>query len=209
MTTSLQALRSIRSTLLVKIEIAEYRTSKNAFPTQETILFNDSIYDLTTTDGVYLGMGGLVDISSTKNGIRNPGGSVTISLSGIPVEDSRGVLYSSTKGSLVTISRAFYHPGTNDLISDLDLPIATGGIIGRFGGYISTYSIEDAIDHANQSSTVTIVFECNPLQNLYKSLVKGLRTNPVDLLYRTNNVDVSFNAVPSLSGKEYYFGKPQ
>lgn len=209
MTVSLQDLTSIRSTLLVKLEISEYRTNKTDFPTELTILFNDSIYDLNTTDGVYQGLGGLVDIGSTKNGIRNQGGAVSIAISGIPQTDVKAVLNSRIKGSRVTIARGFYHPGSNQLISDLDLPMATGGIVGRFGGYISTYTIQDDVSHENQSSTVTVVFECNPLTNLYKNLVKGLRTNPVDLRYRTNDVDVSFDRVPNLSDKEFYFGKPK
>lgn len=209
MTTSLQSLTSIRSTLLVKLEISAYREEPDDFPTEQTVLFNDSIYDLTTTDGVYTGLGGLLDIGSTKNGIRNQGGGVSIAISGIPQTDVKAVINSNIKGSKVTIARAFYQPGSNLLISDLDLPMASGGIVGRFGGYISTYTIQDDVSHENQSSTVTIVFDCNPLTNLYKNLVKGLRTNPVDLRYLTGDLDVSFDRVPNLRDKEFYFGKPQ
>jgi hypothetical protein len=194
---------------LVKLQISEYRTSRDAFPTALTILFNDSIYDLNTTDGVYQGLGSLVDIGSTKNAIRNQGSTVSIAISGIPAMDSRAVLYSNIKGSKVTVARAFYQPGSNQLISDLDLPVATGGIVGRFAGYVSTYTIQDDVSHENQSSTVTVVFECNPLTNLFKNLVKGVRTNPVDLRFLTNDVDAGFDAVPNLSSKEFYFGKPR
>lgn len=208
MTVSLQSLDHIRSTLLVKIEIARYRTTEGAFPTQKTILFNDSIYDIVTSEGVFLGMGGLTEIGSTKNAIRNQGSAVSIGLSGIPQENTREILYSDIKGSVVTIARGFFFPGTNTLISDLDIPVATGGFVGRFGGFISTYTIEDAVDQDTQTSTVNVVFECSPLTSLYKKITRGLRTNPKDLLFRTNNEDVSFNRVPALENKEFFFGKP-
>lgn len=208
MTVSLQSLDHIRSTLLVKIEIARYRTTEGAFPTQNTIRFNDSIYDITTTDGLYLGLGSLTDIGSTKNGIRNQGASVSIGLSGIPQENVREILYSDVKGSLVTISRGFYYPGTNTLISDIDIPVATGGFVGRFAGFISTYTIEDAVDQDTQTSTVNVVFDCNPLTSVYQKITRGIRTNPSDLLFLTLNEDVSFNRVPALENKEFFFGKP-
>ena len=209
MTTSLQSLNHIRSTLLVKIVVSRYRATEGAFPTEETIRFNDSIYDINTDEGVFFGLGGLTDIGSTKNGIRNQGSGVSISLSGIPAENIQEVIYSDIKGSLVTISRGFFYPGTNSLISDLDLPVATGGFVGRFAGYISTYTIEDSMDQLTQTSTVNIVFECSPLNAVYKKITRGLRTNPSDLLYLTLDQDVSFNRVPALVNKEFFFGKPK
>lgn len=206
LTTSLQSLNAFRSTLMVKHEIAEYRTSATAFPSLTTLRYNDSIYDITTTDGTYTGLGPLLSITSSKNALRSANAQISIGISGIPANDARAILYSSIKGSTIQVYRAFFASGTNTPISDLDFPQATGGITGRFAGYVSTYTMEDAIDTETGLGTVTILMDCVPLTGILQRLTKGVRTNPVDLRYLTNDADVSFDNIPALEEAEWFFG---
>lgn len=206
MTTSLQSLNAFRSTLLVRHTIQEYRTTATAFPSLTTLRYNDSIYDLTTTEGTYTGLGPLLNLSSSKNALRSNSATISVTISGIPINDARAILYSSIKGSTIQIQRAFFQSGTNTLISDLDFPAATGGITGRFAGYVSTYTLEDVVDPETGIGTVSILMDCVPITNLLTRVVKGVRTNPVDLRYLTNDADVSFDNVPALEEAEWFFG---
>lgn len=206
LTTSLQSLNAFRSTLMVKHVIDEYRTSESAFPSLTTLRYNDSIYDVTTTDGTYTGLGPLLTVSSSKNALRSNNAQISIGISGIPANDAKAILYSSIKGSSITLFRAFYQSGTNTPISDLDFPFASGGITGRFAGFVSTYTMEDVIDPETGIGTVSILMDCVPLTNILSRLTKGLRTNPVDLRYLTNDTDVSFDNIPALEEAEWFFG---
>ena len=191
---------------MVQHTIEQYRTTEGAFPSLTTLRYNDSIYDITTTDGTYTGLGGLLSISSSKNALRSNNATISVGISGIPIADARAILYSSIKGSQLNIYRAFYYPGSNNLITDLDYPSATNGITGRFAGYVSTYTMEDTMDPETGIGTVNILMDCVPLTNTLSKITKGIRTNPVDLRFITADVDVSFDNVPALEQAQWFFG---
>lgn len=191
---------------MVQHTIDEYRTTATDFPSLTTLRYNDSIYDITTTDGTYTGLGGLLNITSSKNALRSNSATISVGISGIPQADARAILYSSIKGSQLNIYRAFYYAGTNNLITDLDYPSATNGITGRFAGYVSTYTLEDTIDPETGTGTVTILMDCVPLTSTLTKITRGMRTNPVDLRYLTADADVSFDNIPALEQAQWFFG---
>lgn len=196
MTTALSSLDHITSILAFEIYIPRYRTSATAFPTEQTLRFNDSVYNLTINGETSYGAGPLLTLSSTVSEIRPNSDDFSFTLSGIPQDRIKEVIHSEIKGSEVRVSRVFCYPGTKQIITDLDL--STGGTVGRYRGRVSVYSIEDTIDPLTGESSIVITFECNSQISLLKNLVRGMRTNPVDLRYLTSDVDVSFDRVPNL-----------
>lgn len=196
MTTALNSLSHVGSILAFEILVPRYRTSATQFPTEQTLRFNDSVYNLTINGELSYGAGPLLTLSSTVSEIRPNADDFSFSLSGIPQDRIREVIHSEIKGSTVTVSRVFTYPGTKQVITDLDL--STAGVVGRYKGRVSTYSIDDSIDPLTGESSITITFECNSQVNLLKNITRGMRTNPVDLRYITGDTDVSFDRVPNL-----------
>ena len=160
MTTSLQSLDHIQSMLLIKWTIYNYREEPGDFPNTQIIRFNDSIRDKDFTEGggvvTYSGLGPLVSFGNTKNSIRSSGSGTALGLSGVPDTQIKTLLASDIKGSRIEIFRFLQYPGTDTAIADLDFTGgATGGVIGRFLGYVNTYTINDDVNHtSNRIGTV-------------------------------------------------------
>lgn len=208
MTTVLQDLRHIRSTLVFDITVYKYREEPTDFPSEQILRFNDSIYPLVGSGGEeYPGLGPLVNLSSTRSEIRPSDNTFTISLSGIPQLAVKQILNSDIKGSQVLVRRVFFYPGTNTIISDLDFTSA--GTAGRYFGYVSTYTIEDAVDRQTLTSSVILNLECNSYINIFNKITRGIRTNPKDLRYLTSDADTSFDRVPALKDSNFVFGAPK
>lgn len=211
MTTSLQSLDYVQSVLLFRWTIFNYRVDPNDFPNEQVLRFSDSTRDETYLENgaevVYYGLGPLVSFGGSKNSIRATGAGVVIGIAGVPDTDIKTILASDIKGSRMVVRRLFEYPGTNNTISDLDYtgPNSGGGIIGRFSGYVNTYSISDDIDHSNDIKTVEVTLDCVNIHNIISKLTKGIRTNPVDLRY-LRPTDPSFDNVPALYNSDWYFG---
>ncbi len=210
MTTSLQSLDHIQSVLLFKWTIYNYREDPSDFPNQQVLRFNDSIRDRDFTENgatvTYSGLGPLVSFTNTKNSIRSSGSGTAIGLAGVPEEQITTLLASDIKGSQVEIYRFLQYPGGDDAITDLDFTGgATGGVIGRFLGFVNTFTINDDINHTSDSRLVEVVLDCVNTTALATKLVRGVRTNPIDLRYLLTD-EAGFDNVPSLYESEWYFG---
>jgi len=206
MTTSLQSLQHIQTTTMVKWKINAYRSTYGATPNVQTFLFTDGIRDITTSEGTYVGLGPLLSYSRTKEQIRASGDKVTLGLSGIPATEAVAALASDLKGSEISIFRRIEYPGTNTAITDLDHPRGSNGIVGRFAGFVSTFSINDDIQHESDIRLVEIVLDCINVTGVFRNLARGIRTNPKDLKFAAAN-DGSFDNVPGLAQQPWYFGK--
>ena len=211
MTTSLQSLQHIQSVNLIIWRILEYRQEPSDFPNVQTFYFNDSIRNIDLiVEGipvVSLGLGPLITYSKTKESIRATGDKVTIGLSGVPDYELQALLASGIKGSEIQINRLIQYPGTNDNIVDLDYARASGGVVGRFFGYVNNYAVNDDIQHTSQTRLVEIVLDCINFSAINIKNVAGIRTNPQDLRFLTNDTDESFDRVPALHEREYFFGE--
>lgn len=211
MTTSLQSLQHIQNVNLIRWEIFEYRQQPGDFPNQQTFYFNDSIRDISLlVDGfpvTSLGLGPLITYSKTKESIRATGDKVTIGLSGVPDYELQALLASNIKGSKIQINRLIQYPGTNDSIVDLDYARASNGVVGRFTGFVNNYAINDDVQHSSQVRLVEVVLDCINFSAINVKNVAGIRTNPQDLRFLTNNVDESFDRIPALHEREYFFGE--
>ena len=209
MTTSLQSLQHIQSTTMVRWKVYEYRANYGDFPNVQTLRFSDSLYDIDVTeDGgsvTYTGLGPLLSYSRSKEQVRATGDKFTIGLSGIPETSIVSLLASGVKGSEISLFRQIQYPGTNSTITDLDHPRGSNGIVGRFAGYVNTYTVNDDIIHSTDVRLVEIVLDCVNLTSNIRNKVRGIRTNPEDLAL-FNASDPSFDNVPALSQQPWYFG---
>tara|TARA_B110000503_G_scaffold7990_1_gene10888 strand:- start:10999 stop:11640 length:642 start_codon:yes stop_codon:yes gene_type:complete len=210
MTTSLQSLDHIQSMLLIKWTIYNYREEPGDFPNTQIIRFNDSIRDKDFTEGggvvTYSGLGPLVSFGNTKNSIRSSGSGTALGLSGVPDTQIKTLLASDIKGSRIEIFRFLQYPGTDTAIADLDFTGgATGGVIGRFLGYVNTYTINDDVNHTSDTRLVEVVLDCVNNTHIISKQVRGIRTNPKDVRFLNIN-EAGFDNVPSLYDSEWYFG---
>lgn len=210
MTTSLQSLDHIQSMLLIKWTIFNYREEPSDFPNTQVIRFTDSIRDKDFVEAgatvTYSGLGPLVSFGNTKNSIRSSGSGTALGLSGVPDSEIKTLLASDIKGSRLEIYRFLQYPGTDDAIADLDFTGGvTGGVIGRFLGFVNTFTINDDINHTSDTRLVEVVLDCVNNTHLVSKLVRGVRTNPKDVRYLSTD-EAGFDNVPSLYESEWYFG---
>ena len=210
MTTSLQSLDHIQSMLLIKWTIFNYREEPSDFPNTQVIRFTDSIRDKDFVEAgatvTYSGLGPLVSFGNTKNSIRSSGSGTALGLSGVPDSEIKTLLASDIKGSRLEIYRFLLYPGTDDAIADLDFTGGvTGGVIGRFLGFVNTFTINDDINHTSDTRLVEVVLDCVNNTHLVSKLVRGVRTNPKDVRYLSTD-EAGFDNVPSLYESEWYFG---
>lgn len=193
---------SVETSLFVRIGIENYRTSPAGATTSQVLRFSDYDKQVTIDNEVYLPLGKLVSIGTSRSEIRSSGDSMTINISGIGQNSLNEILYSDLKGSYVNVYRMFFNNETGQPLN------IAGNPAGRFAGYINNYSITDELDVEELDGTFTINLECSSFINLLKSFVNGRRTNPVDQKYLYPN-DTSFDRVPSLVGSNYNFGAPK
>ena len=210
MTTSLQSLQHVQIVTLVRWTINAYRTDYDDFPNVQTLRFNDSIRNISATESggsvTYTGLGPLLSFSRTKETVRSSADKVAIGIAGVPEDELLTVLASDVKGSKIELFRLLQYPGTNNSITDLDFTRgATGGIVGRWAGFVNTYSVVDDIVHDTDTRTVEVIFDAVNFTSVYEKLVKGVRTNPADLR-ASDSDDPSFDNVPGLHRAQWYFG---
>lgn len=211
MTTSLQSLNHIQNISLITWKIYEYREEPGDFPNEQTFRFNDSTRNIDLLEDGFpvtsIGLGPLMSYSRTKEAMRAKGDKVTIGISGVPDYEIKSLLASNIKGSEIQIDRLIQYPGTNDNIVDLDYYRASGGIVGRFYGFVNNYTINDDINHTSQVRLVEVVLDCFNFTGLFTKQVSGIRTNPEDLRLLTNDADAGFDNVPALVDQEWFFGE--
>lgn len=192
---------SIKSALLVRIDVKKYRTTSGGTPTWTVVTFSDSIDPITVTlNGVletYAGTGEIIDLSNSVSELKTSSNEVTITLSSVKQSTVDTILNSSYKGSKIAIYRVILDPITNE-----PLPI-TGNPMGRFFGVINNYGIDE--QWSTTQTTNTISFVCKSLVDILATSVVGRRTNSYDQqLYFP--ADIAMDRVSSLTGSNYNFG---
>lgn len=204
MSIDLSTYKQIGSALAVKIEVDEYKTNsnENTSYSSQVLTFSDSLYPLTIDGQLYIPLGGLMAVSSTRNELRSSGSSLTLGISGIPTQKMREVLNSKFKGSPVSIHRVVFNPQTYAVLN------IEGNPAGRFFGVIDNYSIEESWDQANRTSSLTISFECTSLQSMLENKLSGRKCNS-DSHRAFYPTDPSLDRVTALAGANFDFGAKQ
>lgn len=207
MTVYIKDFRSIRSHLMVKIVVPFYKLNPGDAYSSQTLTFSD--FNLTnniTFDGnTYVGLGGLMNITSTRSELRPTSTEVSITLSGIPNSSIYQIVNSRIKGCSVSIYRAVYDPVSGDALNVN--AVSGGNVLERFRGFVNNYSLSENYDVSTLKSDNTLVLVCKTAIDVISNKSTGRLTNPTSQK-KYFPYDLSMDRVPALQGTAYNFGAP-
>lgn len=195
----LTSYKSLQSSLFVRIEIDEYRTTPSGTFTNQVLRFSDHPTPFTINSESYTGLGKLMAVTNSSSELRVSGGEVTITITGIPNTAIAEIVNSKIKGSPVRIYRALFNSETGAFLS------ISGNPLGRFRGFVNNYSLNEEYDVSSKISTNTIVLTCASSVDVLQNKIAGRQTNPQSnkKFYPT---DVSMDRVPNLENATFDFG---
>jgi len=189
---------AVRSSLFVRIQVDEYRTSPSAGYTQEVLTFTDHNTNYTINGEIYQNLGNLMNVTASRSQIRASANTVSISLSGIPNSAIAEIVNSKLKSSPVKILRGYFDSNGN-LIGELQ---------GRFRGFVNNYSLEEEYNIDSRTATNQILIECASSIDVLQNKYAGRKTNP-ESQKRFFTSDKGFDRVPNLENTTFNFGAPE
>lgn len=193
---NLDAYTGIKTSLFVKIEVEEYRTSAGASYAPEVLTFSDHNETIAIGSDLYIPLGNLLGVTSSQSDLRPTGNNVNITISGIPDSNLAEIIHSKIKGSRVTIYRAYYDISTNVQINSMQF---------RYKGLVNNYGLEEEYDVLAKEATNTILIECLSNVDVLANKVAGRRTNP-DSMKKFYSTDKGFDNITSLKNRSFDFG---
>lgn len=172
-----------------------------------------------TKDG-YLPLQRLLSISPSKNQVQTSGDNVTITINAYEAGDYRSMSWlrnSRIEGSEITIKRAVF-----DDQGEL-LPLTIGNPVGRFKGFVESYTVNDTYDITTGKSDTVIVLSVTDYKNSLSTKIGGRKTaRPYRggwLTGYTETVpglkspvivqDRAFDNVAKLANTKFAWGKPE
>lgn len=187
---------AVQTNLFVKIEIPQYRTTSSGGYTSQTLLISDRNTAYTVAGDSYIGLGKLLDITTSASEITPSDNEVTVNLSGIPNTSIAEIVNSKIKGSKVTIYRGIFNANTG---AEIDIQ-------GRYRGFVNNYSLSEEYDVDTRSSSNNVLLICTSAVTVLANKIAGRKTNPESekKFYPT---DISMDRVPTLAEEYYNFGK--
>lgn len=198
MTVNLSAFGSVETYYYVRMIIDEYRTDASSSYTAQELRFSNH-YRVDTLNGLdYTRLGRLLSLSSASSELRVSDQDINITISAIPTDAIKEIVYSKIKGSRVLISRKFFRTSTGTLI----------GTSTVFSGFINNYTINEDYDNNTKSSTNTVTFTCTSNINMLQEKVAGRKTNSFSQKTFYGS-DVSMDRVAVLKNSSFDFGAPQ
>jgi len=125
-----------------------------------------------TKDG-YLPLQRLLSISPSKNQVQTSGDNVTITINAYEAGDYRSMSWlrnSRIEGSEITIKRAVF-----DDQGEL-LPLTIGNPVGRFKGFVESYTLRDSYDLGTGKSDTVLTLQIEDYKNYLTKKVTGRKT---------------------------------
>ena len=196
---------AVQTALFVRIQVDQYSPYIGSGYTQEILRFSDHHSPFTINGEVYIPLGRLMNITSSRSEIRASSNTVDITIMGIPDTSIREIISSNIKSSPVKIYRAFFNEA-GVLITSTDPEFQNP--IGRFSGFVNNYTLQEQYDSITRISSNTIQFQCSSVVDLLSKKVSGRRTNQSSQ-QRFFPADVSMNRVSTLEGTTFNFGAPK
>jgi hypothetical protein len=191
---NLSSYKSLENGLFVKVEVDQYRTTAGATPGPAVLTFSDYTRSVTIGSDTYVAIGNMLGITSSTSELKATNSDLTITVSGVPNNSLRELIYSRLKGSRVTVYRGFFDAATGAVLTgDITNPV------GRFRGFITNISVNEEYDLDAKTATNTISLMCSSILDVLANTGSGRRTNPEDQkeLYPS---DISMDRVPNLIG---------
>tara|TARA_R110000737_G_scaffold64954_2_gene92739 strand:+ start:9550 stop:10149 length:600 start_codon:yes stop_codon:yes gene_type:complete len=199
MSVDLTSSQAVRTSLFVRIDVAEYKATSGASFANEVLTFSDHNATFTIDAESYVPIGSLLNITSSSSELRSSSNTITITLSGIPDSSIAEIIYSKIKGSPVKIYRAYFHARTG---------IQIGTTQGRYIGTVNNYSLDEEYDVGARTASNSLQIECLSNVDILSSKIAGRKTNPQSMK-QYYSTDVSFDRVPNLKDASFNFGAPQ
>jgi hypothetical protein len=194
----------VRSHLLVKIHIPEYKINSTDTAQDIFLTFSDLNRDNTIVyDGLtYVGLGAMMSVTASNSELNPSSSELTITVTGIPDGSITQILNSKIKGASVWIYRLFFDADTGAYLEVEQNPLA------RFRGFVNNYSLVEEYDINTRTSKNTSLFICKSSLDVLQNKISGRMTNPTsEKRYFPN--DLGFDRVPSIQDTAFNFGAPK
>jgi hypothetical protein len=197
--------RAIESHLLIRITIPEYKATAASAAVSTILTFSDSafkeaiVYDSLT----YMGLGTLLNVTSTTSELRPSSSELSITISGVPNSSIAEIVNSKIKGCGVAIFRALYDPNNG---GDA-LNINSGNVLARYRGFVNNYTLSEEYDVVSRVSKNALVLICKSSIDVLQNKMSGRLTNPTSNK-RFFPLDLSMDRVPALQNTSFNFGVP-
>ena len=195
----LSSYTSVRTSLFVRLQIDEYRTTSSGAYTSQVLRFSDHYQNFTIDSETYTPLGELLTITKSVSEIRPTSNNVTVSISGIPTDNLAEIIHSKIKGSPIKIYRAYFDVSTN---------VQIGNTEGRYIGSVNNFSLEEEYDALDKSASNIIQLECASTVDVLSKTIAGRKTNS-ESMKKYFASDVSFDNVSALMGSSFDFGVPK
>ena len=198
--------RAIESHLLIRITIPEYKATASSTPVSTILTFSDAAFgEGIVYDGLtYLGLGTLLNVTSTTSELRPSSSELTITISGVPNSSISEIVNSKIKGCAVAIFRALYDPNNG---GDA-LNINGGNVLARYRGFVNNYSLSEEYDVVSRTSKNALLLICKSSIDVLQNKMSGRLTNPTSNK-RFYPYDLSMDRVPALQNTSFNFGAPK
>jgi hypothetical protein len=198
---------SIRSHLMVKIIVPEYKANAAASSEYKVLTFSDFnlLNNIEYEGNTYVGLGALMNISSSKSELNPSSSEVSITLSGIPNTSIYEIVNSKIKGCSVGIFRAVYDPVSG---ANLNVNQNNGGnVLERFRGFVNNYSLNENYDVNERKSDNTLTLICKSTLDVMANKKNGRMTNSTSWK-KWNPDDLAMDRVTAIQGTSINFGAP-
>ena len=202
---SISTLTNIRSHLLIKITIPEYRATPTDTPNLAILTFSDlnRNNNITYDGNTYLGLGTLLSVTTSNSELRPSSSELTISVSGVPSANLGIVINSKLKGCSVIIYRVLCDGVTGAVLSLLEAnPFA------RFRGFVNNYSLQEEYDVNSRTSKNTMLLICKSSLDVLQNKISGRLTNSISQK-KYFPYDLSMDRVAALQNTSFNFGVPK
>lgn len=183
--TDLSSYASVKTAMFIDILI----------PTTPLYL-SDENYSRTVGGVTYTNLGSLLTVGKSHSNLRATAQGLIITASGLDASVFSAAFNNNTQGSVVTVKRGWFSPGSFTLI---DAPVL------KFSGIVNNISFKETWSGVN--SEFTIAFECSSKLQLLKNKIAGRRTNEDDM-QKYYPTDTSFKRVARIRNSNFNFGSP-
>lgn len=189
MSINLSSYQAVEAAMFCRIDVPDY----------DTLLFSNYNIPITIGSDTYVNLGTLLNVTDSSSDIRATGGTLTVTISGIPNTSLAEVLNQKFKGSRIQVWRVFFDANTKQMLS------IAGNPAGRFQGIITNWSLDEDWTPGSTASKNMISFTCSSQVDILSSKVVGRKTNSNDQK-RWYPTDVSMDRVSVIANSNFNFG---